>query len=100
VETRSAPSRTATPTVLATSFARWPLVAEHRELAALLDTVDATDPNDQQRIRDAVAELHEHIRKEEDGLFPASLTSLSGADWNIAMDAWQAAHPDTSPIED
>lgn len=47
-----------------------PLVAEHRNLR---DTVDVTDATDQARIRDAVAELHEHISKAEDGLFPASL---------------------------
>jgi iron-sulfur cluster repair protein YtfE (RIC family) len=47
-----------------------PLVAEHRELSALLTSVDLADPVDQRRIRVAVAELDEHISKEEDGLFP------------------------------
>lgn len=69
-----------------------PLVEEHRELADLLETVDVTDPADQHRIRVAVAELHEHISKEEDGIFPASLTTLSGAEWDEAMAAWQEAH--------
>ena len=53
-----------------------PLVREHRDLESLLATVDLSDPGDQERIRTAVFELHEHIAKEEDGLFPASLTSL------------------------
>jgi iron-sulfur cluster repair protein YtfE (RIC family) len=70
-----------------------PLIEEHRELAELLGTVDVRDSADQQRIRVAVKELHEHISKEEDGLFPASLTALSGRDWDEAMAAWQDAHP-------
>jgi iron-sulfur cluster repair protein YtfE (RIC family) len=77
-----------------------PLVEEHRELAALLASVDLDDPEDQQRIRIAVVELHEHISKEEDGLFPASLTALSGDEWNSAMQAWHEAHPGHSMIPD
>jgi hemerythrin-like domain-containing protein len=77
-----------------------PLVEEHRELAALLASVDVADPEDRQRIRLAVVELHEHISKEEDGLFPASLTALSGDEWNSAMQAWQEAHPGHSMIAD
>lgn len=45
-------------------------------------------------IPDAVDELHRHIAKEEDGLFPVSLTALTGDDWNRAMAAWRDAHPD------
>ena len=77
-----------------------PLVEEHRGLAALLATVDVTDWTDQQRIRGAVVELLEHISKEEDGLFPASLVSLSGRDWDEAMQAWYAAHPRAELIVD
>jgi iron-sulfur cluster repair protein YtfE (RIC family) len=77
-----------------------PLVEEHRELAALLASVDLADPEDQQRIRIAVVELNQHISKEEDGLFPASLTALSGDEWNSAMQAWQEAHPGHSMIPD
>ncbi|AYG79405.1 hypothetical protein DWB77_01519 [Streptomyces hundungensis] len=40
-----------------------------------------------------VGELHEHIAREEDGLFPASLTALSGDEWDRSMAAWRAAHP-------
>jgi iron-sulfur cluster repair protein YtfE (RIC family) len=77
-----------------------PLVKEHRELAELLTTVDIDDPADQERFRVAVAELHEHISKEEDGLFPASLTTLRGDEWNVAMKAWQEAHPGETMIPD
>ena len=77
-----------------------PLIDEHRELAELLGTVDVSDPADQQRIRVAVKELHEHISKEEDGLFPASLTALSGRDWDEAMAAWHDAHPGAELISD
>lgn len=77
-----------------------PLVAEHRELADLLSDLDLADADDLRRFRVAVAELHEHISKEEDGLFPAALTALGGEDWNSAMAAWQDAHPERTPIPD
>lgn len=77
-----------------------PLVREHRELEDLLATVDLEDPGDQERVRKAVFDLHEHVAKEEDGLFPASLTALSGDEWDAAMAAWQAAHPDRRMIGD
>lgn len=77
-----------------------PLVAEHRELANLLAQADLSDPVDQQRIRDAVPELREHISKEEDGLFPSSLTALNGSDWDTAIAAWHAAHPGESLLSD
>jgi len=77
-----------------------PLVREHRELAALLESVDLSDPTDQDRIRRAVDDLHGHIAKEEDGLFPASLTALGAEEWDAAMAAWQEAHPDRHMIAD
>jgi len=77
-----------------------PLVREHREVAELLATVDVADARDQVRIRAAVVELHEHISKEEDGLFPASLTTLGGADWDEAIEAWREAHPGASLLPD
>lgn len=76
-----------------------PLVAEHRELAAFLETVDLSDAQDQLRVRAAVEELYQHIAKEEDGLFPAALTSLDGADWDAAMAGWAQAHPGRHLIE-
>ena len=77
-----------------------PLVREHRDLGALLDSVDLSDPADQGRVRTAVFDLHEHIAKEEDGLFPASLTTLSGDEWDASMEAWHAAHPGDTMIEE
>jgi hemerythrin-like domain-containing protein len=52
-------------------------------------------------LRDFIAEhersvnygLREHIAKEEDGLFPASLPTLDGEQWDEAMAAWRQAHP-------
>ena len=77
-----------------------PLVREHRELATLLASLDLSDADDQNRVRQAVDDLHGHIAKEEDGLFPASLTALGGEDWDAAMAAWQQAHPDRHLIAD
>jgi hypothetical protein len=77
-----------------------PLVREHRELAALLESLELADPRDRDRVRRAVHDLHEHIAKEEDGLFPASLTALGGDEWDAAMAAWQQAHPDRHLIGD
>ncbi|KUI07836.1 hemerythrin [Mycobacterium lehmannii] len=70
-----------------------PLVREHRELADLLASVDLAREADQQAIRDAVEDLWEHTRKEEDGIFPASITELDGDDWDAAIVAWHEAHP-------
>ncbi|WP_424216456.1 hemerythrin domain-containing protein (plasmid) [Streptomyces sp. BI20] len=69
------------------------LVAEHRELAAFLARADLADPADAARFREAADELHRHIAKEEDGLFPASLTALTGEEWDLSIDAWKSAHP-------
>lgn len=69
------------------------LEREHRELAALLPALDLSDPDDVRTLVEAVDELHRHIAKEEDGLFPASLTALDGEEWNLSMTAWRAAHP-------
>ena len=41
----------------------------------------------------AVFQLHEHIAKEEDGLFPASLIALGGDEWDASIQAWHSAHP-------
>lgn len=70
------------------------LEREHRDLDWLLDTADLVDGDDRQTFLDAEDELHRHIAKEEDGLFPASLTTLVSDDWDRAMAAWREAHPD------
>jgi iron-sulfur cluster repair protein YtfE (RIC family) len=75
-----------------------PLVREHSDLAQLLATADISKTDGQQAIRDAVSNLYEHISKEEDGLFPASLTALSGDEWDASINAWHAAHPDRRMI--
>lgn len=77
-----------------------PLVQEHRELAALLDTVDLTVATDRDRVRASFDELYEHIAKEEDGLFPASLTALDGDEWDSAIAAWHLAHPGQQMIDE
>jgi hypothetical protein len=69
------------------------LIAEHRELAQLLASVDVSTADGEQAVRVAFDELRGHIRREEDGLFPASLTALAGDDWDAAMKAWRDAHP-------
>jgi hypothetical protein len=52
-----------------------PLIAEHRELARLLASVDVTTADGEQAMRVAFGDdLRAHIRREEDGLFPVSLT--------------------------
>jgi len=70
------------------------LVREHRELAVFLGRVDLGRAEDVVQLREAVDELHRHIAKEEDGLFPASLTALSGEEWDRSMAAWRSAHPE------
>lgn len=77
-----------------------PLVREHRELEALLESADLADAGDRDTVRKAVFDLHEHIAKEEDGLFPASLTALSGEEWDAAIAAWERAHPGRELIGD
>lgn len=76
------------------------LVREHRELAALLDRVDLANADDRRELAEAFADLREHIDREEDGLFPASLTALSGDDWDASIAAWYEAHPGQRMIPD
>ncbi len=76
-----------------------PLVREQRELDAPgPSTCQKSD--DQERIRQALFDLYDHIAKEEDGLFPDSLTALDGDEWDAAMAAWHEAHPGRSMIDD
>jgi len=75
------------------------LLAEHRELRALLARADTHRTDDREHLLAAIDELHRHIAKEEDGLFPASLTALSGEEWNRAFEAWRRAHPGAAEPE-
>ena len=70
-----------------------PLIAEHRELDALLARLDLTRADDRVRLREEVDELKVHISKEEDGIFPVTLVELSGPEWDLAIAAWERAHP-------
>lgn len=76
------------------------LVGEHRSLAEFLNVFDVDLPAHRERLRYEVGALHEHIGREEDGLFPASLTALSGDQWDRAIDAWKSAHPGQELISD
>lgn len=69
------------------------LVAEHGALRALLTQANVRRAHDRARLLAALDALHRHIAKEEDGLFPASLTALSGEQWDEAFAAWRRAHP-------
>jgi hemerythrin-like domain-containing protein len=77
-----------------------PLIVEHRGLEELLAAVDVSDPADQQRLREAFEQLTEHISKEEDGLFPASVVTMGGAEWDASVAAWSKAHPGEALIPD
>ena len=65
---------------------------EHREVEAVLGAASAGTPADPAwpgRLIDTLELLRDHILKEQDGVFPAALTSLGGADWD-AVDAVRA----------
>ena len=68
------------------------LCGEHRRIEATLGPARSGTPADPAWPRDLIATLdllREHILKEQDGVFPAALTSLGGADWD-AVDAVRA----------
>lgn len=70
------------------------LVAEHRAIdAALRDVASGrTEPGWQQRTHHALADLFDHILKEQDGVFPAALAALSAGDWDALDAARDRAH--------
>jgi hypothetical protein len=57
------------------------LEAEHRRIAAVLDEASTADPGWALRLLDVLDVLRDHILKEQDGVFPAALTTLREADW-------------------
>jgi hypothetical protein len=62
------------------------LQAEHRTIEAVLTEASAgtpTDPRWPARLLGALHELREHILKEQDGVFPASLAVLTPEDWDL-----------------
>jgi hemerythrin-like domain-containing protein len=61
------------------------LKAEHRHVEAVLGaaaTGTPSDPGWPAALSDALRDLRVHIFKEQDGVFPAALTTLSGTDWD------------------
>ena len=61
------------------------LRAEHRTVEAVLDEAadgTPTDPTWPLRVTEALYLLREHILKEQNGMFPAALTSLDPGDWD------------------
>ncbi|SDB98591.1 Hemerythrin HHE cation binding domain-containing protein [Raineyella antarctica] len=77
-----------------------PLVEEHRALATFLRELDVTDAEHRAAFAAQVLELHEHMMREEDSLFPASVVTFDGEDWTRAIDGWQQAHPGRELIAD
>lgn len=68
------------------------LEAEHRRIEAVLAEAAAGPPEDPAwpgRLAETLAELREHIFKEQDGVFPAALASLRNEDWE-AVEAARA----------
>lgn len=60
------------------------LRAEHRQVEAVLAEAAAGAPADPAwgaRLMDALGVLRQHIFKEQDGVFPAALATLTTADW-------------------
>lgn len=60
------------------------LTAEHRQVEAVLDEASAGPPGDPAwpgRLIGALGLLRQHILKEQDGVFPAALASLTTSDW-------------------
>ena len=76
------------------------LVTDHARLRALLGEADPAVGLDRARLLAAFDELRVHIAKEEDGLFPASLTALSGEQWDASMAAWRRAHPEDPSLDE
>jgi len=68
------------------------LEAEHRRIEAVLAEAAAGPPEDPEwpgMLAETLAELREHIFKEQDGVFPAALASLRNDDWE-AVEAARA----------
>jgi hypothetical protein len=65
------------------------LEAEHRRIAAVLDEAGSGDPGWAVRLLDVLDLLRDHILKEQDGVFPAALTTLREPDW-AAVEAVRA----------
>ena len=62
------------------------ILQEHAQVHLVLQelAVGATSSSWQERLGDALHTLREHIAKEQDGLFPAALLTLSTTQWESA----------------
>jgi hemerythrin-like domain-containing protein len=61
------------------------LEAEHRRIETVLGAAGAGTPSDPgwpRQLMETLDLLRDHILKEQDGVFPAALTTLGGADWD------------------
>ncbi|MEV0267830.1 hemerythrin domain-containing protein [Hamadaea sp. NPDC050747] len=68
------------------------LQADHRRIESVLGEAAAAvpaDPTWPRRLLDILDELRDHILREQDGVFPAALTTLRTADWE-ALEAVRA----------
>lgn len=77
------------------------LAAEHRDVHAALVHMALGTPDGQEwrlRLGGALRVLREHIAKEQDGLFPAALTSLGTADWEAVEQARARAGSALRPV--
>ncbi len=62
------------------------LLAEHTAIEAVLSEASHGTPADSGwpwRLTTALADLREHILKEQNGVFPASLATLGAEDWDL-----------------
>jgi hemerythrin-like domain-containing protein len=70
------------------------LVAEHRAIDTALSGLAAGKPQPgwQQRTKLILGDLFDHILKEQDGVFPAALATLTSAEWDAVAAARLHAH--------
>ena len=75
------------------------LVADHRDIdAVLVELVSGQlQPGWRLRTQLALAHLFDHILKEQDGVFPAGLATLTTVDWDRLSAARDRAHGATRP---
>ena len=75
------------------------LLAEHRLIHEVLDDLahGAASKDRPSPLSDALHTLREHISKEQDGLFPAALATLSTAQWEAAERVRSAVGSALSP---
>ena len=73
------------------------LKAEHRRIEGVLAEAATADAGWPDRLIEVLDVLREHILKEQDGVFPAALTTLRGPDW-AAVEAVRARVGSALPV--